>query len=159
VKIALKLISGYVVVCLIVAIVGYIGFQSNVVMEKNLTRVNDATIPVIEALEELRFAGLRIVSSTSEIVLLVGEKEAAGIEGGKGEGEKDLLRSGLDLYQKSLEKYAKHEGLINAEFPGEEIFVEEIEIVGKPLKKTSAELLELKGKGSSSTIRMRQPRC
>jgi signal transduction histidine kinase len=102
------------------------------------------TMPVVRSLENLRFAGLRIVSATAEYVLfvaLVGQAESSSAsegDDGHAEGEGALVESGKALY---LESLANYESLVREYFPDELPFVMAIREAGEALLATSDELM------------------
>jgi signal transduction histidine kinase len=139
-----KMIMGFMFVALLGGVIGYFGFRSTNIIHGEFEKLGDETIPVIEALEDLKFAALRIVSSTSEFCLIKEESKIA--EGIAGAGELDLIRSGTEGYDNALKQY---EALVSKYFPDEKEVLENIKNQGQKLQKTSAEIIELKGQGLS----------
>jgi nitrate/nitrite-specific signal transduction histidine kinase len=145
-SIRIKLILGYVILSLLVAISSYFGIRGIQVAEDGSRYITEQTIPVIESLGDLRFAGLRIVSSTSEFLLILSEKTAVNEEEGE-EEERNEIQLASQLYQESFVEYAL---LVEAFFHDERAFVEAISLSGKKLQQTSLELIALKEKGEAS---------
>ena len=141
-KIALKLIVGFLLVSLLVGVAGYIGISETEKIHHELDKVVDETLPLKSALENVKFAGLRIVSSTSEFALIKSETEIVT----ETETETELIREGKDLYNTNFENY---ENLVNKFFPEESEFVENIRIMGQKLQEKSDYIIELKEKGVS----------
>ena len=104
------------------------------------------TMPVVRSLENLRFAGLRIVSATGEYVLFValaGQTESSSAtddDDDHSEGERELIESGKALY---LESLATYESLVREYFPDELPFVMAIREAGEALLAISDELMAL----------------
>ena len=115
-KIKHKLTLGYLIATSIVFIVAFAGIHKFWSIHEEIHKVNDQTMPVIEALENLRFAGLRIVSSTSEFGFINNEKQRISQEREENwltEGEEEeerLIAEGIASYLDSIEEY---ERLIN----------------------------------------------
>ena len=148
-KIRLKLIIGYVIVSFFSVIVGFWGMLAIGKMSNSFNRINEETIPVIKFLENLRFAALRIVSSTSEFILISAEKKAEGMSEEERmecqEREQELIQQGIEIYKASLKQFE----IIEQSFPEERPFLEDLESTGKGLLRTSKELIQLKKKGTS----------
>ena len=148
-KIRLKLIIGYAIISLFSAIVGFWGMLSIEEIGGVFNRVNDETIPLIRVLKNLRYSGLRIVSSTSEFVLISAEKMAEGIsEEDRREDqdrEEEEVRKGIESFHKALTQY----DIIARSFPVEGDFLEEVRGFGKMLKLSSRELIDTKKRGGA----------
>ena len=65
-KIGKKLMLGYMLVALLVAVVGFLGVSAIRAISHAFNDVSRQSVPVIQSVEGLRFAGLRIVSCTNE---------------------------------------------------------------------------------------------
>lgn len=65
-----KLLASAVVSTALVVVVGSIGALNRRAVDQGLRSVEQDSLPLVKALEDVRFAGLRIVSSTSEYVLI-----------------------------------------------------------------------------------------
>lgn len=147
-SISQKLISGYLISALLIGIIAYIGITTTRNINDSFHEVSERTIPSIEALEGVRFAGLRIVSSTSEFGFIRAENEVAGLIGEKEEAAEpnEVAESGIAQYNKAFDRY---EFLMHLYFPEETDFLENIRISGQAVQKTSAELIELQNQGVS----------
>ncbi len=141
-KVALKLIVGFLVVSLLVGVAGYIGISATEQIHHEFDKVVEETTPLKAALEDVRFAGLRIVSSTSEFALIKSETQGQG----QGQEELELVREGKELYNTNFGNY---ENLVNKFFPEESELAENIRIAGQKLIEKSDEIIELKEKGVS----------
>lgn len=149
-NIRLKLIAAFVLISLFSATIGYVGVRSIVIVKTDLDEVVRQSIPIIEELENLRFAGIRIVSSTSEFILILSEIKAKGMGKGMGKGmEKGEVEEGSDaeeLYYSSFDRYEK---LVLNHFPEENEFLHEIKTAGELLLETSRDIIKLKKSGIS----------
>ena len=95
-----KMILGFMFVALLGGFIGYFGFRSITIIHGEFEKLGGETIPVVKALEDLKFASLRIISSTSEYCLIKEESKAE--EGIAGLGELDLIREGTEGYDKRI---------------------------------------------------------
>jgi HAMP domain-containing protein len=111
VSIKLRLLLGKLFNILIVMTVGYFAVASTQQIKADYQRLSLETLPVIEALEELRFNVLRVISSTSEAGLLItlGEAEEAedsvSDEGGLAQQGAANLRVALNQYRNLVGQY------------------------------------------------------
>jgi PAS domain S-box-containing protein len=143
-KIRHKLIVGYVAVALLVAAIGYLGIMMTSTAKTGFNMATNHTIPKLQSLEVMKFAGLRIVSSTNEYGLIRAEKELLGKKLSEPEQrEEQLIELGIRLYADALKEY---EGLLN-KFPTQEGVLEDIRQKGLRLQDTSKELLRFKEQG------------
>ena len=69
-RIAPKLQLANLLTALFVALVGAVGLYSSYAVERAFYDLKDHVSPTKEALEELRFAGMRVVASANEYALL-----------------------------------------------------------------------------------------
>jgi len=106
-----KLIVGNLVIVIIMALASYLSLDSVRRLRELFNTVHSETVPSIEALENLRFSGLRIVSSVSEFGLIhsqeqgsrPGEKTSAKEQSVE---EKLLIKEGITGYDEALIEYA-----------------------------------------------------
>jgi signal transduction histidine kinase len=139
-----KMILGFMFVALLGGVIGYFGFRSTNIIHGEFEKLGNETIPVVKALEDLKFAALRIVSSTSEFCLIKEESKTA--KGIVGAGELELIRAGTEGYDNALKQY---ETLVSKYFPEEDEVLENIKNQGQKLHETSTEIIELKEQGIS----------
>ena len=100
-----KLTAAFAFVALLVAGVAYTAINTTNNIDRQYNFLANETLPVIESLEELRFAGLRIVSSVSEFGFIRAERAAAGLPAAAEVEEEDLIRSGVASYESALAEY------------------------------------------------------
>ena len=139
-KIGKKLIIGYSAAALMVGAIGYLGNGVTKAVKEGFNDVIDRTIPMITALTGLRYAGSKLVSSTSEFGCFGTEKE-----------EEKLIEFRKGLYVYAFKQY---EDLANRIFPGnnDRIFpgnnelLENIRKDVTTLQQASAQLIDLKRK-------------
>ena len=144
-NISTKLTAAFAFVALLVAGVAYTAINNTKNIDHQYIALADETIPVIQSLEELRFAGLRIVSSVSEFGFIRAEKAAAGLLTAGEEGE-DLIRSGVASYETALAQYEK---LVIMYFPEKAEFLQNIETSGAALQEGAFTLVQSKKEGVS----------
>ena len=90
----------------LVVVAGSIGTLNRRAVEHELQAVEQESLPLVKALEDMRFAGLRIVASTSEYVLLhtVSDRLAHATS-----GEEDLRAAGVRRFGEALERLRRLE--------------------------------------------------
>lgn len=99
-----KLITGYFMVALLTAVVGFFGINVTKIVNDEFVRFSEDETPLDQALQELKFAGLRIVTSTMEYGFL----SRQGKEGRSGDElrkEKRVLAAGIRSYDNCLIRY------------------------------------------------------
>ncbi|VVB87199.1 Methanogenesis regulatory histidine kinase FilI [uncultured archaeon] len=142
-KIFYQLTLGFLLVSLLVGVVAYFGITTTDSISNAYNPVGVRIIPTINALDDLKFAGLRIVSSTHETITVLSENKTGGTQS---EIESNQITSGTKDYYTSFKRY---EALVNGYEPDEKQFLENISLAGEKLQKTSSELIELKKQGVS----------
>ncbi|MBU0675431.1 MAG: HAMP domain-containing protein [Proteobacteria bacterium] len=146
-KLSHKLIAGYVVIGIITVITGTIGIHTAKKLAGRYEQLALGNLPIQRALNELKIAGLRIVASTSEAVVLLGEKhqqsehEWITLEDGDHQqliGELKLIDEGKANFYRALGEYA-----VRAEKydPNELSEIEPIERLTKALLEASFQLI------------------
>jgi PAS domain S-box-containing protein len=149
VKIRYKLILAFVAISLLTLVVGALSTRLNSTVRNEYDKIVDQTVPVIEALEDLKFAGLRIVSSTSEYLVIAvrvpGEvdKKSAGMLA----KEQELMYHGRTAYTQA---FARYEFLIDRYFPNKSERLERIRTLGGPLLDLGIRIVEMNIEGASS---------
>ena len=138
-KLRNKLLVGYVIPAILLIISGVLSIQGLTSASTQFSQVTNETTLVIRALEELKFAGIRIVSSTSEFAFLetLGVEEETD-EAGEVEGEE--IQKGQEIYNKALAEYRTLNTLY---LHDEHDFLDQIQQAGQALIDNSAELVEL----------------
>ncbi len=70
-RIASKLITGYICIALLIVLAGFwIGMETIQTIEKDFSRVTEETVPMVEAIEDLKFASMRIISSAHKYAFI-----------------------------------------------------------------------------------------
>jgi|GEM_PF-1406592 len=138
-----KLLLGYVLIALLAGVVGFVGVNGLEKVNREFREVAGEVLPLNRALEELRFGGMRIVSSTMELVFLldVGEKG----EKSRMAEEREVLESGYRYHDKALAECRRFMERV----PAEVGLLREMEAAGAELKMASADFLAAK-KGLAS---------
>ena len=145
-KLINKLTLGHLIVGMFVIAVALVGMGTINNIDFTFNEISEQTLPVIEALEDVRAAGLKIGSSTSEFVFL------------RAEGKSDL--TGLYIEKENIilarQRYdsaiARYEELVNKFFPDEKGLAGNVNNSGKKLQNASNELIALKEQGASGSI-------
>src|SRR2546426_10880593 len=102
-KLVHKLVLGYFVISSVGVLTTYIAIRSFQSVENTFDNLTKDVVPEIEILKDMKSAGLRIVSSTHEIISLRAER-AADVEE-EVEKEQVQIRSAEDQYRRSLASY------------------------------------------------------
>ncbi|MBU2522407.1 MAG: MCP four helix bundle domain-containing protein, partial [Proteobacteria bacterium] len=151
-KIYQKLIIGYLIVTLMVGIVGYLGILTTGLAKEGYNEAAHHTIPAINVLSNLKFSGLRIVSSTIEFSFLrtekqVSDKDIEQADKDIEQADKDierLINQEIALYNEALKQY---EDLVNRFSPAHYEHLQRIRNLGLRIQETSKELINLKRQG------------
>lgn len=143
-----KLLAGYFVVALLSGAVGLIGLDLTRTVDRKFSLVADDTLPDLEILQDLRFAGVRIVASTMEYVFLVEKERAAkGLPSeGKRHVEERHIAAGSSLFRRSIDRYRSQ---VKGETGREKRPVAVIQERGEKLIATSGEIVGLINAGAS----------
>ncbi len=147
-KIRYKLMLAFVALSLLTLVVGALAIRLNSTVRYEYDTIVDQTLPVIEALEELRFAGLRIVASTSEYLMIsmktAGEADEQTVW--RLAEEQELMYDGRATFTQA---FARYESLIKCFFPEKVERLELIRTVGGPLLDLSVRIIERNNEGAS----------
>jgi PAS domain S-box-containing protein len=144
-KIGTKLTLGYLIIALLSVVVGYFGVSVITNTLDEFDKLAGQTVPTINALEDLRYAVSRIISSANEFAF---DSETGGIVGSSEEAE---IVAAQALYKESLTEYEK---LVVRYFPDEREALEEIRNYGEELQRISLEFVALRKEGASRDILM-----
>jgi len=150
-KIRKSLLLSHIVVAALGAFAAGIGLWALINLDNHFLKVTDETIPIMEAIEDLKVSGLRIVSSTSEFITISAEKRLAGEALADEEAaeakeaiEEKLVRQGAQGYKEAIQRYGD---LIDAYFPEGKDFFEKAKAEGDKLEAASLRLIRLKEEG------------
>jgi hypothetical protein len=116
-KIFYQLTFGFLLVSLLVGVVAYFGITTTESIGNAYNPVGVDIIPTINALEDLKFEGLRIVSSTHETISALSENKTGGTQS---EIESEQIATGTENYNTSIKRY---EALVNENAPDEKPFL------------------------------------
>ncbi len=109
-KIRTKIISGYTAIALLAAALAVWGVQATRSAERAFVNVSRDDLPTVKSLQDLKYSGLRIVASVSELFMLL----HAGAESGVAPDPKQLveerayIQEGLLRMDAALKTYASH---------------------------------------------------
>ncbi len=145
-KLINKLTLGHLIVGLFVIVVALVGMETINNIDFTFNEISEQTLPVIEALEDVRAAGLKIGGSTSEFAYLRAESKSnlTGLD-----IEKENIILARQQYDFAISQY---EELVNNFFPDEKALLESVKKSGRKLQNTSNELITLEERGVSSEI-------
>ncbi|MBU0729964.1 MAG: response regulator [Proteobacteria bacterium] len=151
-----KLILGFFLIALLTVVIGFIGHGMTRLIQDEFSNVANETMPVIEALENLRFAGLRIVTSTVEYAFFNSEKEALLKSTGftstrQSRLDNDLYFDAMKLIIEGKEQYYiafdHYAQLITTLHPDKASYLRFIDNTGQRLLEISDIILEMKASG------------
>lgn len=159
-KIRSKLLIGYVLLAVLTAVVGYFGTHIVTSVDDEFRRQTEDEMPLNQALQELKYAGLRIVSSTTEYGFLLSNTESAKVAEELAE-EQELIANGIRTYHQSLHQYetligkTRRDGVLEQDLDalrasGEELLRSSAALVTAMEKGQKNELLELKERNEAA---------
>ena len=96
--IAQKLILGFLLIALLVAIVGFFGIHATASVDHAFDAVSSETLPKSAALQDMRFAGVKLIASTK------GRIAATSSEVGQEDRE---IKEAKELFNKALSEFEK----------------------------------------------------
>lgn len=131
-----KLLLSYLSLVVMTGLVGYCGIWGIKSIAGQYAVVTNEVLPSLEALKELRFAGLRIAASTVQCVFH--ERKSAVSQALLAQQEADLLLAGVDRYRQELSQFTSLERRHNHQTAQ---LVEQIRLRGDALQATSSALL------------------
>ncbi|MCX9012706.1 MAG: ATP-binding protein [Candidatus Methanoperedens sp.] len=144
-KIILKLTMGFLAISLLVGIVAYFGISATESIQRAYSTAYEETVPVMQTLEDLKFAGSDITVSTEVFISLLSNNHT---ENTTIEREDEELSLAIEDYNNTFKRY---ESSVNEFFPYEKGILEEIRSKGQKLQNTSRELIDLKKQGVSES--------
>lgn len=146
-KLAPKIVLGYVLSASLVIVVALASYQALESVKRQHETVVKAVMPNLEALQQIEASGLRILAITNELIWM--HATSPQILGGREWGEEwaELQLEAIAPYDQAVARYRA----IAERFVAHEIiFVELIEEWGERLKSTSLLLVELETTGSTA---------
>jgi PAS domain S-box-containing protein len=145
-KLINKLTLGHLIIGLFVIVVALVGMETLNNIDFTFHEISEQTLPVIEAIEDVRETGLKIGSSTSEFAFLRAESKSnlTGLD-----IEKENIIIARQRYDFAISRY---EELVTKFFPGEKGLLENVKNNGTKFQNIGNELIILKEQGASSEI-------
>ncbi len=142
-KIVYKLTIGFVSISLLVVVAALIGYNGALDIKNNYDRISNQTIPTYEALNNLKFAGIRIIDTTNEIVALpLTNKEKLDQE----------LSEVYESEQDYENTFAEYEKLVHSFFPDEQVYLDNLNRSRLDIKEVSSKLIYLKFQGANESV-------
>ncbi len=137
-KLKNKLILGFLIISMFAGIIAYFGMESNNSINRAYGMTKDETIPVLNALEDIKYSSAKIELETYEIL-----NSIPGNPNKLNESQKkyDELKSEIESYNNSINNYRL---LINDFIPEETGLSEKIGNSGEKFIKESLNLIELR---------------
>jgi diguanylate cyclase (GGDEF)-like protein/PAS domain S-box-containing protein len=140
-----KMISSHLLISLFAIVIVFFSIKVIHLTEERYAKVTDETIPMIETIQKIKSAIHRIVSSTTEAVLV--DRLSVFIESDEAvNSENDLIQSSIQDYESAMTTYAEYIKV----FPNEKYLFDAIKENGQLLISTSKELSETINKVSSN---------
>ena len=143
IKLILATVGCVVIVCIVV-VAHHLGASNARIVAEDF---RNATFPELLALQDMRFGVVRIVASTSELLLA----RVAGAENEAAEtGERELIEQGRAIFADALRRYsALYQGPVKAQAkPHEEPLLPKVAPAYDALLKTSQDLIALSEHGA-----------
>lgn len=146
-KLINKLTLGHLIVGIFVIVVALAGMTAINNIDRAFNEVSEQTLPVIETLEDVRAAGLKMGGSASEFALIRAETKSnvTTVE----DAEKEQVISAIKQYDSAILRY---EEMVNKFFPEEKYLLENVKTSGRKLQNASTEIIALKEQGASGKI-------
>src|SRR6476620_2610798 len=146
-KLIHKLIIGYLIISTVGVFTTYVALSSFHTLEHSFDALKEHSVPSIQALEEAKNAGLRIVSSTNEIIALRTDKKTDSRE--RIQSEKSQIKEGADSYSRAVAKYEElSKQLSDYDHSSREAaLAKSIRVDGQMLINSSARVLSLNDRG------------
>ncbi len=105
-----KIIVGYCIVALLIAVVGYLGVRATREVAGEFSLTSDEHMPELKALEELKTAGMRIISSVTEHALLVRLSTGTPADRAAIENERGHVGAGQAQFRQALREFTRISG-------------------------------------------------
>lgn len=143
-----KLLASYLIVALLSGVGGLIGLGLTRSVDRKISLVANDTLPDLEILQDLRYAGLQVVASTMEYLVLVEkEREAKRPPSeSKHHEEEEHIAAGATLFRTSIDRYWS---LVKGEAENDKRLAASIKERGEKLIGTSGEIVDLINAGAS----------
>lgn len=141
-RIRTTLMAGCFIFALLTALVGYFGGRAITKISGEFDLAADEVLPILRTLEDLRFAGLRIVSSSAEYSLNMKQQGNAEHRG----DEVVMVSAGIETLEDAL---ARLKALSSGFHPDERSIMADVERTGAMLLKTSRVQLRMVLAGTS----------
>ncbi len=145
-KIRYKLIIGFIFISLFGGVVGYIGFSTIRHIENDYELISKSR-PLVQSLEDMKFACLRLISSASEYAYIQAESKNK-LDVSPLEQEINLINQSCNLCHKAFSQYVH---LVQSSFPELTEDKSEIRDYGSKVHIAALEFIEMKEKGIAGT--------
>ncbi|MCF8356963.1 MAG: HAMP domain-containing protein [Melioribacteraceae bacterium] len=142
-----KLIFGFVFISLFVLVVGFIGIRTIGELDKSYETISTKSVPLIHYLDDMTFACLRLISSTTEYAFIQSASKNAPKDEPI-EQEANLIQQSCNSCHEAFSKY-KH--LVNVSFPETLGQTKEIIKGGELLHTVAEEFIEMVKSGAPGT--------
>ncbi|MCL5028928.1 MAG: PAS domain S-box protein, partial [Bacteroidetes bacterium] len=147
-KISSKLFLGNSIYALIVVLICMGAITAFGILNNSIKETSSGTLQIFKTLEELKFNGLRIVSSTVEFVLIINEENGKKNPEGQKKTEKELVEMGINNSYSSLEKYLI---LIKKYSPEDSVYYKHINGILVRLINAGSEIINSKESGAGKS--------
>ncbi len=136
-KIIFKLTLGFMFISILVGFLAYMGYNSTISIKNEYDRVAFETVPVLESLNSIKLAGIRIIDTTNELVALSSQDKIIKIV------DNEELAEANKTLEKSFKDY---EIQVHTYFPEENETLENIRNSTQNIVRLNHELIELRKK-------------
>jgi len=101
-----KLLSGYIIIAIVAAIVAIFSMRATNTLESAFSQVAKETLPIVDALHDLRYYGALMVANTSELALALAVTEPGQHEKFSAEEEQEIAVAKAE-YGNALGRYRR----------------------------------------------------
>ncbi|MBU0485611.1 MAG: HAMP domain-containing protein [Proteobacteria bacterium] len=124
-RLSRKLITGYLAIAVITVMVGLFGIGSLLKVNDTYNNFTNYHFPVYEVLDDLKFFGMRIVASTSELLVVIDEggharQKGEELDSEAKDGEGSLINEGVASFYAAYERYLALQKMYSLSDPEEE---------------------------------------
>jgi PAS domain S-box-containing protein len=143
-RIRVQFLLSYAIIALCFGAISYTGYFLLRTTHRAFNAVAAEGIPILKALEDIRFAGFRMMASTSAYGFLRTERAAKGKASDQGaqldareDRQEKRVASSRQLYQEAFQRYAH---LVQTFFPQDQAYLDLIQKAGLKLQATSTQM-------------------
>ncbi len=144
-----KLLWGYMFIALVTASVAFLSFRATSWLDRAFEDVSKQTLPVIDALHDLRYFGTRVVVTASELALLMSKSNAENPPPMQQEEELELEQS----FEQYKQAFLRYRDLVSLRSQARDVeLLDMIEATSQRLQTLLRELIGLEAQRASADV-------